>query len=81
MPLITISAKPFTGKSTLAANLKNFIVNNEPGKDCIIISDEEKYKELELTRNEVYESTHVLEKRLRGDLKAATEKALGRGVS
>ena len=43
------------------------------------LSDEEKYKELELTRNEVYESTHVLEKRLRGDLKAATEKALGRG--
>jgi len=76
MPLITISAKPFTGKTTFAKSLQNYISNNQSEKACIIISDEDKYRELELTRDEVYESTHVLEKRLRGDLKAATEKAL-----
>lgn len=45
-------------------------------KKVITIGDSEALKELNLHRNEAFENTHKLEKRLRGNLKAATERAL-----
>ena len=45
-------------------------------KNVIKISDSDALKELNLHRNEAFENTHKLEKRLRGNLKAATERAL-----
>ena len=93
MPLLIISGRPLSGKTTFSNNLSTFIteiissknekptnltnlIKNNIDKVCLI-SDEDSYRELGLSRDEVYESTHVLEKRLRGNLKAATEKVLG----
>ena len=45
-------------------------------KNVIKISDSDALKELNLHRNEAFENTHKLEKRLRGNLKAAVERAL-----
>jgi tRNA uridine 5-carbamoylmethylation protein Kti12 len=45
-------------------------------KKVITIGDSDALKELNLHRNEAFENTHKLEKRLRGNLKAATERAL-----
>ena len=81
MPLCIVSGRPFSGKTHLSGQLKTFLEArpDKPYENVILISDEDSYAELNLPRDQVYESTHVLEKRLRGNLKAETEKALGAG--
>jgi len=78
MPLCIVSGRPFSGKTHLSGQLKTFLEArpDKPYENVILISDEDSYAELNLPRDQVYESTHVLEKRLRGNLKAETEKAL-----
>ena len=79
MPLVIISGKPYSGKSYFAKNLAQYLQENiqkyEFDQVCLV-SDEDHYLELGLSRDEIYESSHLLEKRLRGNLKAAAEKVL-----
>lgn len=71
MPLIVVTGRPCTGKTTIATRVKEFFEAQEVFEDVILINEES----LSLSKTLSY-STSNHEKDLRGALKSAMEHAL-----
>eukprot|EP01031_Cornospumella_fuschlensis_P034083 gene34083-41254_t len=70
MPLIIVTGRPCTGKTTFASRLKDYLLAS--GKENVILVNEES---LNLSKSESYQSA-TKEKVLRGAIKSAADHAL-----
>ncbi|XP_076459893.1 protein KTI12 homolog [Babylonia areolata] len=73
MPLVIICGYPASGKTTRTSELQKYLADSHPQRNVHVVSDHS----IDVNRNEVYVSSQK-EKEVRGSLKSAVQRLLGK---